>query len=340
MLQITLAPLQDFAELGERWRHLETLAPHSFFQNWTFLGCRAEARFSEPFLLAATENGHDVALALLNRHAGRLHLGETGHPALDSVFIEHNGILALSDAALRACYRALLAQSPVTLSGIDDVQLVAAKTSGLAHLRQSRFAPALNLATLAAPYLDTLSANTRAQIRRALRQYGAEPNLSRARSLTEALAFFDIMMNLHQESWQRRNQPGAFASSAMRDFHRILIARAWPRGEADLLRISAGGHDIGYLYNFLHSGRIYCYQSGFIKAATPHEKPGLVCHSLAIAYYASAGLATYDMLAGASRYKTSLVKQGQMLHWATLYPKTSLAGMARIAAARLRRRTM
>ncbi len=60
----------------------------------------------------------------------------------------------------------------------------------------------------------------------------------------------------------------------------------------------------------------------------------------AIAYYASAGLATYDMLAGASRYKTSLVKQGQMLHWATLYPKTSLAGMARIAAARLRRRTM
>lgn len=329
--------MQDFSGLAERWRSLEQHTQAGFFRGWSFLGCQAETRFSDPFLLAATSNGADAALALLNRHGNRLHLGETGNPALDAIFIEHNGILARSGDILPACYRALLARSPVTLSGIDDTQLVAARQAGLVHTRQSRFAPALNLASLATPYLETLSANTRSQIRRASRQYGAAPRLCRADTLEAALGFFETMIGLHQASWQHRGKPGAFASATMRAFHRTLIARAWPRGEADLLRIAAGEQDIGYLYNFLHAGRVYCYQSGFIRAATPHAKPGLLCHSLAIAHYAGAGFGIYDMLAGASRYKTSLVKDGQMLHWATLYPKNSLTGMARIAAASLRR---
>jgi CelD/BcsL family acetyltransferase involved in cellulose biosynthesis len=233
---------------------------------------------------------------------------------------------------LPICYRTL---GTTTVSGIDDTQLAACRQAGLVHFHTQRFAPAVDLAALTTPFLDTVSANARSQIRRACKIYGATPHIQPAASLAEAHTYFDTMVGLHQASWQRRGQTGAFANTAMRDFHRTLIERAWPVQQADMLRIVCGARDIGYLYNFLYAGRVYCYQSGFIPAATPHEKPGLVCHSMAIAHYAAAGFGVYDMLGGASRYKTTLARQGQMLHWITLYPKTSLVGRARIVASKL-----
>ncbi len=338
MPHITLARVEDLAALGGRWRSLEQAAQGGFFRSWSFLGCQAEKRFTDPFLLAVTQGGADVALALLNRRRGRFYVGETGDPAQDAVFAEHGGILvrAGAEAVLGAALSAVLAESVVSLPGIDAMQLAVCEAAGLVHLRAQRFAPAVNLAGLDRPYLDTLSANTRSQIRRAQRLYGPEVLLGRAGTLAEAQAWFAAMMALHQQSWQRRGQKGAFADSAIRDFHCALIERAWPRGEVDFLRVEAGGKDIGYLYNFRHGGRVFCYQSGFVQPASPREKPGLVCHVLAIEFYAAAGARVYDMLGGASRYKTSLARDGEMLHWVTLYSKNSILGRIRAVVSRLR----
>ena len=57
----------------------------SFFQSWTWVGCLAAERFSDPVLVEATEEGRTVALGLFNRVRRRfgpsaLYLGESGTP--------------------------------------------------------------------------------------------------------------------------------------------------------------------------------------------------------------------------------------------------------------------
>jgi CelD/BcsL family acetyltransferase involved in cellulose biosynthesis len=144
----------------------------------------------------------------------------------------------------------------------------------------------------------------------------------------EALAWFDGLIALHQATWTRRGRPGAFADPALTAFHRTLIARGVPAGQADLLRIAAGGEVLGYLYCFIAGSRVLSYQSGFAYSAHPHAKPGLVCHTLAIELYASAGMEFYDLLGGADRYKRTLADGGETLHWVTLYRPWSV-GAAR-----------
>ena len=62
-----------------------------------------------------------------------------------------------------------------------------------------------------------------------------------------------------------------------------------------MLRITAGGRIIGYLYNFVHAGHVYNYQSGFAYEDDPVVKPGFVSHYLAIEHYL-AGTATIDLI--------------------------------------------
>ncbi len=324
------------ANLAERWQALEARATPSFFQSWTFVGCQVEQRFRGARLLAATQDGHDVALALLGGARGPAWLNETGAPVQDSVFIEYNGVLcatgeaAAAGQALRAAVRAC---GRVVLSGIGADTLAAARAAGWLVVRQTRQAPFVALGALAGPYLDSLSANTRAQIRRSMRLYGPELRLTPADTLAAALGFFEEMVGLHQESWVRRGKPGAFAHESIRAFHRALIARAWPRGEVALLRIDAGARHIGTLYFFVRDGHVLSYQSGFGASLDAREKPGLVCHALAIAYFADAGARVYDLLAGDDRYKRSLAGESAALYWATLYRAWSVAGISRKARA-------
>ena len=335
MTTITLQPVADVAALGEIWRALEQRADLSFFQSWTWTGCLAARRFPDPVLLRATSGGADVALALFNRRRGRLLLGETGEADRDAVFIEHNGILAAREAGadLRArCLRPIDGRRLV-LSGVDDEHLgLLRDLPGTALVRRTREAPYIDYAALpAGPFAASLSPNTRYQIGRSDRRYAARGPLriQRAASVAEARAFLTALAALHQRHWERRGSPGAFANPAFTRFHHALIARAMPARETDLLRIEAGEAVIGYLYNFIHRGRVHAYQSGFdYDAAQPHEKPGLTCHHLAIELYRREGMARYDFLAGEDRYKTSLANASATLHWLEYLPQFSPAWFA------------
>jgi CelD/BcsL family acetyltransferase involved in cellulose biosynthesis len=332
--RITLTPAGDLTTLGRRWQALEQDADPGFFRSWTFLGCQGEARFAGARLLSVTQDGADVALALLGRRRRRSWLNQTGCSAQDAPFIEHNGLLVRSgqEEAIAPAFAYVLRRAgPLVLSGISDATCAAARDAGWLHIQQSRFAPCAALDGLNRPYIDTLSANARAQIRRSQRLYGPELRLSRAQSVNQAQSFFTELMERHQASWQARGKPGAFAGTVMVEFHRTLIARAWPLGQADLLRVSAGEAAIGLLYNLILRGRVYSYQSGFAYSEDARIKPGLVSHALAIQHYASLGYQAYDLLAGPDRYKLTLAAGGETLHWGTLYGRSSALGvMARV----------
>ena len=201
-----------------------------------------------------------------------------------------------------------------------------AAAAGWLTAGQTRWAPSVRLD--GTPYLDTLSAGTRAQIRRSQRAYGPDLRLARAQRLTQALAWFGEMCELHQAAWTTRGYPGAFATEAVLQFHTTLIARGWPE-QVDMLRVSAGDRVVGVLYVFMQAGHVLSYQSGFsYDPSRPREKPGLVSHALAIAHYAALGAQRYDLLAGADRYKLALAHHGEALHWAVLHRPWSAHGLA------------
>ncbi len=341
---ISLATQADRAALEARWRALQGRADGSFFQSWSWVGCLVEQRFPRPALLEATENGVPVALALFNRHPTRLArntlwLNETGDPGRDTIFVEHNGVLIARGATAEVLPACLLIMrrlaSRVVLSGVDAALVEAAGRAGYVRPRRwPQAAPAVDLRRLrreADGHFAALSANTRQQLRRALRRYAARGPLAvdRATTCAEAFAFLDALASLHQQSWTRRGQPGAFAAPWFRQFHRELITRGLPNGEIDLLRVRAGDDAIGYLYNFCFAGRISAYQSGFAyEAGDAQLRPGLVCHHLAITRAIAEGLDTYDFLAGEDRYKTSLANDGQVLHWVEMLAPGTPAWLA------------
>ena len=339
MTDIALSPVTDWAEPGKRWRELEARANCSFFQSWTWTGCLAEERFPDPVLLQAEREGTIVALALFNRRRGRsgretLWLGESGTPALDSAFIEHNGLLrdvAAPGSLLGDCVNVMLT-APIgrhrgygrciVLSGIDDATLLALQAGGhRPWVHRSLAAPYVDLASLRGNgrnYLDVLSANSRYQLRRSDRAYEALGGLvvQRAKTKAEAHEFLKILAGLHQATWIRRGKPGAFANPLFVRFHHELIERGMPRGEIELLRITAGEQVVGLLYNYRFHNDVLAYQSGFdYDLAGRHGKPGLTCHHLAIERAIADGMDRYDFLAGEDRYKRSLANAETVLHW-------------------------
>jgi CelD/BcsL family acetyltransferase involved in cellulose biosynthesis len=336
MLRITLSVPTDIAALEGRWRALEAAAEPSFFQSWSWVGCAAAERFRDPLLIEAHDGGIQVAIGLFNRQhrpimPPTLWLNEAGDRSIDIVFVEHNGLLVRRGRAdaLDACF-ARLRRRHVVLDGIGSDQLDAAERVAIVrHRRRSLPAPWVDLVRVRASpggHLAGLSANTRQQLRRSLRQYAATGPLAvrRAESLDEARAYFAALGALHQRSWNRRARPGVFAAPGFARFHAELLDRAFARGEIDLLHVTAGATTIGYLYNFRHNGRISAYQSGFnYDAAGPHQKPGLTCHHLAIEMYAATGAASYDLLAGDDRYKHSLAYNSTTLHWIEMMPPTT-----------------
>src|SRR6185437_2451886 len=218
-----------------------------------------------------------------------LWLGQTGDPALDSVFIEHNGLLhdiAMAPTVFTECVHTMRithigqrhgCRRRVVLSGIDDGVLAGLHCAGLRPwVLRSRPAPYVDLDLIRQSgndYVDALSANTRYQLRRSDRAYGAlgQVTVRRAETTVEAFEFLAALAELHQVTWSGRGRPGAFANPHFVRFHRELIRRGLPRGEIELLRIAAGDQVIGFLYNYRFRRHVLSYQSGFDYAGTgPH----------------------------------------------------------------------
>ena len=338
---------QDVSRLGlsileARWRDLEARADGSVFQSWTWVGCLLTERCRRPYLLDATDpGGTTVALGLFNRRRGRFWLHEAGDPAWDAPFIERNGLLVArgAEAGLTALFAALPAG--LGLSGVADETVLAAGPGRALLSATVRDAPVLDLAR---PVLDSVTANTRAQLRRAMRRYGerGELTVTRAGDADAARAMLADLIALHDLRWQARDKPGAFADPRTRAFHDALLDRGVGRGEVDLLHVQAGNRTIGLLYNLRLRDQVFAYQGGFDYAgsgtdpAPAQMKPGLVCHTLAAEWYRARGATSYDLGAGDARYKRSLATRSDRMHWLLLTHRWSPRARLHALARRLR----
>lgn len=339
--QCSLAPFADLGQLEQSWRTLEAEAQPPFFLSWEWIGCwlKAIPRDQWPRLLRIERGDQLVGLGLLSTVRQSwlgmiprrgLYLHETGNPDLDSLTIEHNGVLTLPafrDEATRQAAEWLLSSSQTDelhLPGISASTLHACDHDRISiRLRDSKPAYTVDLARIVADGKDfvmTLSGNTRTQLRRAMRQYQAlgDLRISEAATIDAAQDMLTAMIPLHQTYWQRRGRDGAFANPAFLSFHRRLIQDSFATGSIQFLRCEAGSSVIGYLYNFRKDRHIYSYQSGFDYDLLPRSKPGWVCHYLAIEDNLRRGMAIYDLLAGHSQFKRSFAQPTETLVWAVV----------------------
>lgn len=260
----------------------------------------------------------------------QLMINTTGEGS-DSPMLEHNAILC--KATYRdACARALMIVldtmnwDELTLAGMGRADHEAVETNcsylGTEIWHDAPYVDLERLRSSDAPYLESLSRNTRQQIRRSIKLYRnrGELALRQANTVDEALIWFEELVQLHEAVWQDRGKTGAFASPRQREFHERIITSGLPLGEVQISRIRAGSETLGFLYNLCHRGHISYYQSGIRYEDDNRLKPGLVCHTLAIQHAMDAGFREYDFLTAAkdgARYKLSLSNAHRELGWVT-----------------------
>ena len=339
------------AELERAWRELEARAAPHVFLSWDWIGCWIAEAGLRPAVLLGRADGRIVLLGALVPSArrdilpltiGGLQLQTTGDEQQDIVTIEYNGFLIDPD------WRGRLEQAALTflLGGVvvdgrrrDELHLrnvPAELESSVAatgfHYDIVNRKPSwrIDLAAVRAqgkPYLPTLSANTRQQIRRSMRLYQQRGELKAewASSVAQALGFLDAMAELHQRYWIGRGYAGGFATPFFARFQRRLIETCLPRGTVEIVRITAGSDVLGYVYNLVYRGHVYAYQSGIHYEDDPRLKPGLIGHVLCIEQHLANGDQVYDFMAGEARYKANLGQAGpDMMYMLVGRPTLSL----------------
>lgn len=268
---------------------------------------------------------------------------------------EHSEVLALApfrDAVLQDLI-SLVADTGAQEMAVDGAQvglwkdLVRLSGARRYEVRRSR-APYVSLSTLRSSgktFLESVSANTRSQIRRSVKLYTkrhGEPQLLVASSGREAADWLELLVELHNRKWNALGKTGAF-SEPRRRFHDLLVSRCQTEKESDLsvhvVRVSFGDHVVGYLYNLIDGDVVQFYQSGFEYSDDNKLKPGLTTHTLAVQHYMREGFSEYDFLGGeaaAVQYKESLATDSRTLFWGQL-PGASLTTRVAWALRKIRR---
>ena len=344
-LTVSLAPCPPPSRLRPLWLALQAQAETSFFTSWTWLSCWLQhlGAGRRPQLLQVHQGHELVGLGVVVQQATRrlrcwpsqaLHLHATGERALDDITVEHNGLLCKHGLA-REVRAAVASQLWRLMPEVDQFHLPGVCASPQdwrsvvngVHRVTERSEPAyrVDLAPVrqaGSPYLETLGPQTRGTVRRSLRLYEARGRLKlvAAATVEEGLAFLDRQKQFHQQTWESRGRPGAFANPFFERFHQGLVQMGLPRGEVELLRLTAGKDEVGYLYNFVHGRQVLAYQSGFHFALTDrNHHPGLVTHALAAQRALERGMDGYDLMAGEARYKQQLANHSYTMSSLTLH---------------------
>jgi hypothetical protein len=324
-----------WSEIAPRWSELTRNSSFFVGREWVESWLQVFGPALRPQILAFSAGSEVVgACVLVSRseiRSGlrliRMYLNTGGEDQFDRSSVEFNTIPCRPGyerpvARALGAYLRTQAWDEIIANGFSgDASLEALRTeafAGLASAQTVHPSPYVDLAALrrgGQVYEAALSRNRRWRIRKFFECYEAlgPIGLEIAHDEETGLTFFEELVDLHQRSWRARGQPGAFRSSHKLDFHRTLIRRGHAGGSIQLLRVAAGDHVIGLLYNFVRTGKVYFYQSGFNYGPGLH--PGYVTFVMAIRYCLQQGFDEFDFLAGRQQYKESLATNSRDLTW-------------------------
>ena len=321
-----LSPDQDAGNffLSPAWAH-------EYFSRWPpgdfFAGIRvyAPSIAGHGVVLAAVALSRGPGSSPLSRHHRSLGFNESSSRELADVTTEVNGLIG--SAELR--FADWIAEILGLLQGLDGWDEM--RVNSLSGPEAKAIATAANELGLISHactqdetywvdlgqirgqfggnYLASRSANTRAQLRRALKALQREHGrfeLVAASSADEGHRWLDALAELHKKRWNSHGERKGFANAPFGQFHHELCAGLIEKGQIEVLRARAGDEVLAYLYNYVSGGRVYFSMSGVEHERFSNFKPGLLAHWQAIERYLAQGLRIYDFQTGTGRYKQSL----------------------------------
>lgn len=334
--------------LAGKWRRLELLADASLFLSWPWIHSWLEEVVGgrQVIVLEVHRSGELVALVVATLFKRKI-LGKTSRVAFlnelplagHNMVVEKNGAIAVRGQESVSFFAAVSALADSSL-GIDEIRCNAideryldesSLCSHFSMVSEGR-APCWLLGKTETPLfreglLNTFSKNRRSQISRFQRQVEKKHGLLTtviASDEEQARDFFDRLEALHTCYWRSQGLPGSFSNSRWKAFHWSLIRQLLPDGRVQLVKITAGGQELGYLYNIGQGMVMSNIQSGFVYRDDNRWRPGYVSHLLAAEAAARLGYRQYDLLMGDDGYKSSIAREGVRLDWFSLFPKRSL----------------
>lgn len=347
MIEVSIIGMHEIPQLASQWTQLELHVKPTYFLSWGWVGTWLKLLPDTimPKVLMAKYKGETVGLAILIQNtlsrkgliapSKALVVHETGDLDYDLLVIEYNDFLIRQEyqtEVTTACLEYLKKQfdgwDEILLSAVDSSSSLTnselVKHCGLnlkvIQNQPSWYVDLQELRGKGKAYLDSLSSNTRYQIRRAVRECEKHGDLefSTARSSEEALDFLSRLSKWHDKYWSGKGLNGCFSNPFLLRFHQSLIRDRFDHGEIQLVRIRFGDIELGYLYNLIKDNCVYFYQSGFNYEAGKKLKPGLIAHYKAIEFNFEQGMSVYNFLASDDRYKRSLSTNKHQLLWVSL----------------------
>lgn len=260
-------------------------------------------------------------------------LNTAGENENESPIVEFNNLLCLADweqaiATALISYIKMQPWDEIWLNGFCQglpLDALRRASSGLTVQRSVRatfFVDLKRIRESGAAYETFLRSTGRARLRQSLRAWG-ETEVVTPEGFPDALRMLHDLVELHTTTWRDRGQPGAFASPVFRAFHESLIRRCIPIHGIQLLRVQASTAPVGILYNVVHRGKVYFYQSGLAYSTNKRVRPGFVCLARAIHYCLDQpSLEEFNFMAGGDHYKEPMSTDHQELEWIVLRDST------------------
>lgn len=258
-------------------------------------------------------------------------LNQLGDTRADQHWVEYNTVYCASDM-FKECAELLLDTLFKTRRHAEFYISMSHQCSQWLDMAKARSAPydyqtvIGRVTRLTEPYrqVDTLlaklSKNSRAQMRRSIRQLKAECGDIEVTvaSADEQDVYFRELGNTHINQWAHTPEGSGFANPIFLAHHQYLFDH-YPENVC-ILKVQAGDMLLGYSYYVISQSTAYFYCAGITpEIPNKHIKPGYMLHIYAMVYFAQRGFKAYDFLGGDAQYKKTLATESYQFHNISIY---------------------
>ncbi len=323
--KIEVSSTTSIESIKNHWKILENNNTVPFFLTWNWISTWIKTYSPKLITVSASFNNHIVAIGLFTeskevRHniiwSNQLRLHQTGNQAMDQIWIEYNDFICEKEhqlTAVNTCLEVLNSSDfrwdEIVISMMPEKRATKVADALRVHISDNitpgYIANLDNVRRQKLTYLQSLSANTRYQVRKSIKIYEGKfgpLKLIAASNKEEALSHFHDCAGYHIKKW---NDSG-YKNPYFTQFHQNLIHSSFDNGSVELSRLIAGNETIAILYHHLVGKQVYFYLHGLNYHPQKNLKPGLVAHVFATESYLQKGMNTYDFMGGYSQYKAQL----------------------------------
>jgi CelD/BcsL family acetyltransferase involved in cellulose biosynthesis len=337
--------LHNSHELAQKWLELYSRnETPSVFLSWNWICRWLDTLPSAPIVVEAKSGNQCLGLGIFYAKSTfifpgwfvkQIWLHRTGNIPLDQVWIEHNDFLLDSRFAMEA-RNAMIDyvaselewhECFIGLTGCDVLQHFDAIANGK---RIDIDSPdySVNLADFSSieDYLNSLSRNTKQQIKRSFKLLKQQGQLLMQESLStdEQVIAFTEMANIHIDKWRKTKYGSGFDNPHFNQFHQALTSKDPKHQYSTIFCLSLNEQKLAFIYLLKDNDRWYFYLSAIKSFDDNRIKVGLVAHVMIIEDAIKNGIKIYDFLAGEARYKRSLSNQSGSNQQLICYYKPSV----------------